>query len=180
MLALDSTARLNKEENMTNPASRLEVTTPGDLEIVMTRDFGAPRQLVFETWTSCEYLKRWWGPPTWSLPECEIDLRAGGKWRYLMRGEGGEEMGMYGQYLEVEAPARLVSTENFDEPMFEPMGGGSVNTMELEEQDGTTSMTITSRYKSREARDSVLQFPFAEGAEESFQRLDALLEELGA
>jgi uncharacterized protein YndB with AHSA1/START domain len=96
---------------MTNPTTGLKVTSPGDLDIVMEREFNAPRALVFEAWTSCEQLKRWWGPPTWSLPECEIDLRVGGRWRYLMRGEGGEEMGMNGEYMEVAGPGRLVSTE---------------------------------------------------------------------
>jgi uncharacterized protein YndB with AHSA1/START domain len=163
---------------MTNPMTRLQVTTPNDVDIVMSRDFNAPRALVFDGWTNCEHLKRWWGPSTWSLPGCEIDLRVGGKWSYLMRGEQGEEMGIYGEYLEIESPARLVSTENFEGEMFEPMGGGSVNTMVLEERGGKTTMTITSRYKSREARDSVLQFPMEEGAEESLQRLDALLEEM--
>lgn len=163
---------------MTNPTTGLKVTSPGDLDIVMEREFNAPRALVFEAWTSCEHLKRWWGPPTWSLPECEIDLRVGGRWRYLMRGEGGEEMGMNGEYMEVAGPGRLVSTENFDGEMFEPMGGGTVNTMVLEERDGRTTMIVTSRYKSREARDGVLQFPMEEGAEESFQRLDALLGEI--
>ena len=163
---------------MTNPTTGLKITTPTDLEIVMTRDFQAPRQLVFDAWTNCEHLKRWWGPPTWSLPECEIDLRAGGRWRYLMRGEGGEEMGMYGEYIEVAAPTRLVSTENFEGEWFEPMGGGTINTMVLEERDGTTTMTVTSRYKSKEARDGVLQFPMEEGVEESFKRLDELLAEL--
>jgi len=165
---------------MTNPTTGLKITTPGDLEIVMTREFHAPRHLLFETWTSCEHLKRWWGPRTWTLPECEIDLRVGGKWRYFMRGQDGEEMGMYGEYLEVAAPGRLVSTENFEGEWFEPMGAGSVNTLVLEERDGRTSMTITSRYKSKEARDGVLQYPMEEGAEDSFKRLDELLAELGA
>jgi uncharacterized protein YndB with AHSA1/START domain len=160
---------------MTNPTPGLKVTTPTDLEIVMTRDFQAPRDLVFDAWTNCEHLKRWWGPSTWSLPVCEIDLRVGGRWRYLMRGEGGQEMGMYGEYREVAAPDRLVSTENFEGEMFEPMGGGTINTLVLEERNGTTTMIVTSTYKSKEARDGVLQFPMEEGAEESFQRLDELL-----
>ncbi|HEU0072553.1 MAG TPA: SRPBCC domain-containing protein [Dehalococcoidia bacterium] len=166
---------------MTNPTTGLKITTPTDLEIVMTRDFQAPRQLVFDAWTNCEHLKRWWGPSTWSLPVCEIDFRVGGKWRFLMKkGEQGEEMGMeemgmYGEYREIAAPGRLVSTENFDGEWFEPMGGGTVQTMVLEERDGVTTMTVTSAYKSKEARDGVLQFPMEEGAEESFQRLDALL-----
>jgi len=155
-----------------------QLTAPNDLEIVMVRDFDAPSALVFDAWTNCEHLKRWWGPPTWSLPGCEIDLRVGGEWRYLMRGEGGEEMGMYGEYLEIAAPSRLVSTENFDGEWFEPMGSGTVNTMLLEERDGRTTLTVTSVYKTKAARDGAMQFPMADGAEESFQRLDALLKEL--
>ena len=165
---------------MTNPTTGLKITAPGDLEIVMTRDFNAPSRLVFEAWTRCDHLKRWWGPPTWSLPECEIDLRAGGSWRYLMRGQDGEEMSMYGEYIEVGAPTRLVSTENFAGEWFEPMGSGSVNTLVLEERNGKTMMTITSRYKSQQARDGVMQFPMEEGAEESFKRLDELLDQLSA
>jgi uncharacterized protein YndB with AHSA1/START domain len=174
---------------MTNPTAGLKITTSGDLDIIMERNFQAPRALVFDAWTNCEHLKRWWGPRTWSLDECEIDLRVGGKWRYFMRGQepdspfrnpstDREEMGMYGEYRVIERPVRLVQTENFEGGLFEPMGGGSLNTLLLEERDGITTMTITSRYKSKEARDSVLQFPMEEGAEESFQRLDELLEAL--
>ena len=160
---------------MTNPTTGLEVTTPTDREIVMTRAFNAPRELVFDAFTNCEHLKRWWGPSTWSLPVCEIDLRVGGLWRFLMKGGEGE-MGLYGEYREIERPGRLVQTENFDGDMFEPMGGGSLNTLVLEERAGVTTMTATASYKSKEARDSVLQFPMAEGAEESFRRLDELLQ----
>ena len=162
---------------MTNPATRLQVTTPSDLDIVMTRVFNAPPDLVFDAFTNCEHLKRWWGPSSWSLPVCEIDLRVGGKWRFLMKGDEGE-MGMYGEYREIERPLRLVQTENFDGEMFEPMGGGSLNTFVLEEHEGRTTWTATAHYKSREARDGVLQFPMEEGAEESFQRLDSLFEEI--
>jgi uncharacterized protein YndB with AHSA1/START domain len=160
---------------MTNQTRGLEVTTPSDTEIVMTRAFAASRNLVFEAFTSCEHLKQWWGPSTWSLPVCEIDLRVGGKWRFLMKGEEGE-MGMYGEYRVIERPGRLIQTENFEGEMFEAMGGGTLNTLLLEEVDAdTTRMIATAVYKSKEARDGVLQFPMAEGAEDSFKRLDELL-----
>ena len=171
---------------MTNASGDLEVTTPSDTEIVMTRTFAASRDLVFEAFTNCDHLRRWWGPRTWTLSVCEIDLRVGGKWRFLMeKGEHGEEMGMeamgmYGEYRVIERPGRLIQTENFEGEWFEPMGGGTLNTFVLEERDGKTIWTGTSVYKSKEARDSVLQFPFAEGAEDSFKRLDELLESLKA
>jgi uncharacterized protein YndB with AHSA1/START domain len=152
-------------------------TLPSDREIVMTRVFNAPRHLVFDAWTKCEHLKRWWN---WSMPVCETDLRVGGKWRYLMRGEDGQEMGMHGEYREIEAPDRLVTTEVFEGDWFEPMGSGTINTLLLLEQDGKTTLTWTSFYKSKEARDRVLEFPMEDGVNESFARLDELLQTLSA
>ena len=153
----------------------LTLTLPSDREIMMTRVFNASRHLVFDAWTKCEHLKRWWGPGTWSMPVCEIDLRIGGAWRYLMRNTEGTEMGMHGEYREIAAPERLVSTEVFEGDQFEAMGGGSVNTLLLVEHEGKTTMTITSFYKSKQARDGVMEFPMEAGASESFDRLEELL-----
>jgi uncharacterized protein YndB with AHSA1/START domain len=159
-----------------NPSPTVEVTTPSDLEITMTRTFTAPRTLVFDAWTKCEHLKHWWGPRTWILPECEIDLRPGGHWRYLMRSvDGSMEMGMHGVYQQIDHPERLVTTEYFEGDEFENMGGGTINTMVLAEDGATTTMTLTSLYRTKEDRDRVLQTGMAEGAEESLQRLDEVL-----
>ena len=152
-----------------------KITTPSDLEIVMTRVFDAPAALVFDAWTQCEHLKRWFGPRSWSLPECEIDLRVGGKWRYLMRNNDGMEMGMHGEYREVQRPTRLVSTEMFEGDEFEAMEVAPSTPWTLEERDGKTTMTVTALYKSKEARDGVMQTGMEEGAAESFDRLEELL-----
>src|SRR5260221_12658327 len=104
-----------KPESMMNP-SGLTVTTPTDREIVMTRVFSAPRKLVFDAWTKPELVKRWLlGPPGWTMRVCEIDLRGGGKWRFVRRGQGGTVMGMGGVYGELAPPERVVHTQLFDD-----------------------------------------------------------------
>src|SRR5688572_2935425 len=100
---------------MTSPAS-LRVTTPSDREIVMTRLFDAPRQLVFDAWTRPELLKRWLlGPPGHDMIVCDIDLRVGGAYRFVWSNPDGTSFGLGGVYRELEAPARIVSTERFEE-----------------------------------------------------------------
>src|ERR1035437_1248164 len=96
-------------------AGALKLTTPTDREIAMTRVFDAPRALVFDALTKPELVRRWLlGPPGWSMPVCEIDLRVGGAYRFLWRNVGGAEMGVRGSYREIAAPERLVATERFD------------------------------------------------------------------
>src|SRR5215831_18353622 len=92
----------------------LKVTTPTDREIVMTRVFDAPRHMVFEALTKPELLKRWFGPRGWTLPVCEIDLRVGGAWRFVLHGPDGRDIGMRGVYKEIVPPERLVHSESFD------------------------------------------------------------------
>jgi uncharacterized protein YndB with AHSA1/START domain len=157
----------------------LIVSTPSDLEITMTRTFEAPAQLVFDAWTRPEHVRRWFGPRDWTIDVCDIDLRVGGKWRFHMR-RGDEQMGLYGEYLEIGPPGRLVNTELFEEPYFEEMGAGTINTLILTEDGGVTTMEATSLYKSKEQRDTVLATGFEEGAGESFDRMAELLQTLTA
>src|SRR3989454_4488921 len=107
---------------MTNPGTskvKLQITTPSDREIAMTRVFDAPRSLVFDAFTKPELVKQWLlGPPGWSMPVCEIDLRVGGTYRYVWRHANGNEMGMGGVYREIVAPERIVATQKFDEPWY--------------------------------------------------------------
>src|ERR1700740_2551312 len=93
----------------------LQVTMPSDREIVLTRAFDAPRHLVFEAFTKPELLKRWFGPRGWSLPVCEVDLRVGGGFRFVLRGPDGQQMGMRGTYRELDPPRRSVHVETFDD-----------------------------------------------------------------
>jgi uncharacterized protein YndB with AHSA1/START domain len=155
-------------------AGQLQVSAPGEREIVMTRSFNAPRELVFAAFTEPELLKQWlYGPDGWSLAVCEIDLRAGGSYRYVWkRLEDGFEMGMGGVFREVSPPSRLVSTERFDEAWYP---GECVGTIELTESGGVTTLTQTLLYESREARDGVLKSPMESGVAAGYDRLERLL-----
>jgi uncharacterized protein YndB with AHSA1/START domain len=151
----------------------LKVTTPTEREIAMTRVFDAPRSLVFEAHTKPELVKRWLGVHAgWSLAVCEIDLRVGGAYRYVWRGRDGAEMGMGGVYREVVVPERIVATEKFDQSWYP---GEAVNTITMVEQGGKTTLTVTVRYESREARDAVLKTPMEQGMAAGFDKLAELL-----
>jgi uncharacterized protein YndB with AHSA1/START domain len=129
----------------------LKLATRGEREIVMTREFNAPRRLLFDAFTKPELVKQWLlGPPGWSMPVCEIDLKVGGKYRYVWRQDSdGTEMGMGGVYREIVAPERLVSTEKFDEAWYP---GEAVGTIVLSEHGGKTTITQTILYESRSLR----------------------------
>ena len=153
----------------------LVVTTPTEREIRIARNFDAPRTLVFDAWTKCEHLKRWFGRRGDEVTVCEIDLRPGGAWRLVSRLREGGEMGQQGEYQEIERPSRLVQTELFEGPDFEPMGSGTLNTLLFEESSGTTTMTVTVLYDSKEARDGALKTPMEEGMRETFDKLAELV-----
>lgn len=151
----------------------LRLTLRGDREVVLTRQFNAPRQLVWDAMTRPELLKRWlFGPPGWSMVVCDMDLQVGGKYRWVWRGPDGQEMGMGGVHREVIAPERLVNTQLFDEDWT---GGEAVGTLVLTEQNGKTLLTNTILYTSKEARDAVLKTPMEQGMAMGYDRLEALL-----
>jgi uncharacterized protein YndB with AHSA1/START domain len=156
-----------------SPAGTLKVTTPTEREIAMTRVFDAPRHLVFEAYTKPELVKRWLGVHGgWSWVVCEIDLRVGGAYRFVWRGPGGEEMGMRGVYREVVVPERIVATEAFDQSWYP---GEAVSTIVMVQQGDRTTLTLTVRYESREARDAVLKSPMESGVAAGFDKLAELL-----
>jgi uncharacterized protein YndB with AHSA1/START domain len=154
--------------------SKLTVTTPSDREIVMTRVFDAPRDLVFEAHSSCEHMSNWWGPRKYEFASCQIDFRPGGTWRIVHRGPDGEEYGFHGEYREIVRPERITWTFEFEG--FP--GQVSVETLELEEHDGKTTITATAVYDSVEARDAMIESGMESGAAESYDRLDEYLEVL--
>jgi len=159
---------------MTTPGN-LKLTTRGDREIVITRAFDAPRKLVFDAFTKPELVKQWLlGPDGWSMPICEIDLKVGGKYRYVWRRDkDGTEMGMGGVYREIVAPERIVATEKFDQSWYP---GEAVGTSVLTERGGKTTLTQTILYETREARDGVLKSGMEKGVVASYDRLAKLLE----
>ena len=152
----------------------LQIRANGDREIVMTRAFDAPRKLVFDAFTKPELLKQWLlGPPGWSMPVCEIDLRIGGRYRYVWRRDtDGTEMGCGGVYREIVPAERLVHTEQFDNPWYP---GESLITTVLDEQRGKTTLTATMLYESRDARDGILKSGMESGVAASYDRLAELL-----
>jgi uncharacterized protein YndB with AHSA1/START domain len=156
-------------------AGTLNLTTRGDLDIVITREFDAPRDLVFEAMWKPELLRRWLlGPPGWSMVECENDLTPGGAFRHVWRHENGSQMAMHGVYREVVRPERVVRTETFDMGC-ESQGGEQVVTIDLSEQGGRTFLTLTVRYPSKEARDATLASGMERGVAASYDRLEELL-----
>src|SRR5260370_33806002 len=137
----------------TNKVGATKFTTPSDRELVTTRVFDAPRRLVWEAWTNPKHVQRWMlGPPDWTMPVCEIDLRLGGAWHFVWRRADGTDMEMRGVYREITPPERLVSTESWGGPWLE-----TVNTLTLVEKDGKTTATLTILYPSNEAREPPLE-----------------------
>jgi len=155
-----------------------KVTTPSDREIRLTRLFDAPRNLVFEAMTKPEHVTRWWGclGEGYSVPDCEVDLRPGGKWRFVNRTPKGESVAFYGVYREIAPPERVVYTEIFEQyPDTE-----SVVTVVLTEEKGKTRFTMTALYPSLEVRDIVLKSGMERGAAISYDRLEEVVARLKA
>jgi len=154
-------------------ATKLQITTPSDRELAMIRSFDAPRGLVWDAWTKPELLKQWLGVRGgWTFAVCEVDLKVGGKYRYVWRGPSGAEMGMGGVFREVAKPERLVATEKFDESWYE---GDAMDTTTFVERGGKTTVTTTVRYASKAVRDAVLKSPMESGVAESYNKLDEVL-----
>jgi uncharacterized protein YndB with AHSA1/START domain len=160
-------------------SDKLQVTTPSDVEIAMTRRFEAPPELVWDAFTRPELMKRWmYGPDEWPLEVCNVELRPGGAIRYEWHGPDGEVMGLNGEFRELEPPHRMVHTELFDEDWT---GGETVVTTTFK-RDGAdaTVVTMSIRYGSKEARDGALESAMAEGMGEAYSRLDGILVERAA
>jgi uncharacterized protein YndB with AHSA1/START domain len=161
---------------MSSPAKTGVTTyaTPTDREVVITRVVAAPRRLVFEAYTTPRHLQQWLlGPEGWTMPICEIDLRPGGAFRYVWRKDDGAEMTIAGSVREVKPPERLVTTESWG-----PEWPETVNTVVFTEAAGHTTIVLTVRYPSKDARDAALQTGMKEGRDQGFARLDGLLQVL--
>jgi len=159
-----------------------QVTLPSDREVKVTRSFRAPRALVYRAYTEAELVRRWLlGPPGWSMPVCEMDVRVGGRYKWRWRSEeDGSEFGFSGAFREVQPSAKLVHTE-----AYEPgtVGGGypgndAIVTVTFTEDGGVTTVTTLIDFGSKEARDAALATGMTDGMEQSYQLLDALCREL--
>ncbi|MEU1745229.1 SRPBCC domain-containing protein [Micromonospora arida] len=157
---------------MNNVDDPLVVHTPGDREIVLSRLFEAPARLVFAAFTRPELLARWYGARGWRLTECDVDLRIGGRWRFVSQGPEGARMVQAGVYRQIEPPHRLVCTERFDDQSYP---GETLVSHEFSEVAGRTTVTTTLLYATAEGRNIVLRYPMARGVGQSFTRLADLL-----
>lgn len=152
----------------------LKLTTPSEREIVMTREFDAPRHLVFAAWTTPELLRRWHGVfGEWSMVICEFEAWVGGSYQFVWQGAAGQRMRMSGVVREITAPERMVATERMNDGTDEIL-----STLELVEHDGKTSLTNTVLCPTRELRDAILRTPMERGVSAGYDALDGVLASL--
>lgn len=158
--------------------AKADVSLPSDSEVRVTRQFRAPREQVYRAYTTPALLQRWLlGPPGWTMPVCEMDVRVGGKFRWRWRSdEDGQEFGFHGEFREVVPPMRLVHTEHYDAgDVGGDMGEGALITVELTEEDGITTLVSTMDFGSKAARDAAMSTGMTDGMETSYELLDGLL-----
>ena len=161
-------------------SGKATVTLPGDEQILITRDFDAPKDLVYRAFTTPELVKRWWSGLRGEVTLAEIDLRVGGKWRYVMIAHGGMEVGFHGEYLELVPNERVVSTEVY-EGVPQPGDGpeeGTVNTATFTEADGRTTLTILVEAPSKEVRDAIIDSGMEGGMQEAMDKLEQVAQSL--
>jgi uncharacterized protein YndB with AHSA1/START domain len=150
------------------------VELPNDLDVLITRKFDAPIALVFDVLTKPEHVSRWFAPRGCEMKECSIDLRVGGNYHQVFVTGDGTQCSFRGTYLEIEPPTRTVETWVFDRrPHIE-----TVETVELHEAGGVTTMTIRTTYRDKASRDESIKGGF-DGAEDSFNQLEDVLRSLG-
>jgi uncharacterized protein YndB with AHSA1/START domain len=159
----------------TTSSGTARVTLPTDEQILITREFDAPKHLVYEAWTTPELVKRWWNAKRGEVTIAEIDLRVGGKWRSVMVADGGVEVGFHGEYREIVPNERIVSTEVYEGmPQGDGPEQGTLNTATFTEEDGRTTLTILVEAPSKEIRDAII----ASGMEAGMQDAMDLLEQV--
>jgi uncharacterized protein YndB with AHSA1/START domain len=155
-----------------------QVTLPADDQILITREFNAPKHLVYEAWTTPELVKRWWNAKRGEVTICDIDLRVGGSWRWVMETEDGFEVGFHGEYREIVPNERIVSTEVY-EGISDAEAHASLNTMTLSEVDGSTTLTILVQHKSKQDRDAHIESGMEAGMQDAMDLLEQVAISLG-
>jgi uncharacterized protein YndB with AHSA1/START domain len=163
-------------EAMTH-SGKAEVTLPTDDQIKVVRAFDAPADLVYRAVTEPELVKRWWGARRGAMTVAEIDLRVGGKWRYVMNASTGQEVGFHGEFREIVPNERIVQTEAY-EGIPDPDESANVNTMTLVEADGRTTMELLIQCVSKESRDMQIASGMEEGMQESYDDLEDVAKSL--
>ena len=150
------------------------VTLPTDRQILITREFDAPRHLVYKAWTTPELVKRWWNAKRGEVTIAEIDLRVGGKWRWVMIADGGLEVGFHGEYLEIVPGEKIVSSEVYEglpEGVSEE-DGSTVNTATFTEEDGRTTLTLLIQAANKTSRDAIIESGMEDGLQDALDLLE--------
>jgi uncharacterized protein YndB with AHSA1/START domain len=153
------------------------LTLPTDEQILITREFDAPRHLVYKAWTTPELVKRWWNAKRGEVTIAEIDLRVGGKWRWVMIADGGFEVGFHGEYLELVPDERIVTTEVYEglpEGVSEE-AGGTVNTATFVEAEGRTTLTLLIQAANKTSRDAIIDSGMEAGLQDALDLLEQLV-----
>jgi len=152
----------------TTSSGHAKVTLPAANQILITREFDAPRHLVYRAWTTPELVRRWWHAGRGEMTVCEIDLRVGGSWRYVMVARGELEVGFHGTYREIVPDERLVSTE-----VYEGMPGAeALDTLTLSESGGRTTLAILVEHATREHRDAHIESGMEDGLQDAMDLLE--------
>lgn len=168
---------MTRPETVSNRHGSAIIALPSDTEILITRVFDAPAELVFKAYTTPELVKRWWGCETTEWLVCEIDLREGGRWRYITR-DHGVEVGFHGEYREIDPPHRLVTTEMFEGAPDTDDAHAPLNVVTFEEEDGITTMKLRVQCINREQRDGILNSGMESGMQIAYNRLEDLARDM--
>jgi uncharacterized protein YndB with AHSA1/START domain len=164
---------------VTTSSQKANVTLPADEQILITREFDAPKDLVYKAWTTPELVKRWWAGKRGNVTIAEIDLRVGGRWRYVMTAQGGFEVAFHGEYREIVPNERIVSTEVYEgAPVPDPDASATLNTATFAESDGRTLLEILVECPSREIRDAIIDSGMEGGMQESMDALEQVAQSL--
>ena len=162
---------------MTNSGIAI-VTLPADTQIVITREFDAPKHLVYRAYTEPDLITRWWSGERGEVTSVDVDLRAGGAWRYVMKTNEGFEVAFHGEFREIVPNERLVTTEVYEMPDDDPMAGtpeaeeGALNIITFSEVDGRTTLDLLTRVSSKEVRDMIIDSGMEGGMQEAMDRLE--------
>jgi uncharacterized protein YndB with AHSA1/START domain len=150
------------------------VTLPTDEQILITREFDAPKHLVYKAWTTPELVKRWWPGLRGEMTIAEIDLRVGGRWRYVMTATGGFEVAFHGEFREIVPNERILNTEVYELPGAEPLPAEDepLNIVTFAEADGRTTLTVLVQTTSKELRDTIINSGMETGMQEGMDLLE--------
>ena len=161
-------------------SGRAMLTLPGDEQILIMREFDAPRHLVYKAWTTPELVERWWHAKRGRVTLVEIDLRAGGKWRYVMVADDGTEVGFHGEYREVVAGERIVSTEIYEglPPGISEEEAATLNTVTFSEANGRTLVTLLIEAANKASRDAIVESGMEAGLQDALDLLEEIAQSL--